>query len=328
VLAELATDGGLLPALHDGPYRRPDTGAEVTELVDLVHQFTAGRPLAHLARSGGTSRCPPHLEDWFAGTPLAGPRQRPASAVVRLHRDAGYAVLHDSGIHAILDFGPHGGAHGHRDKLALYLYPAAATDAGWQPDPGQVPYAHAALREHYAGTYAHPTFRVGTAEQASGTGQLVRCMPGSVTATASDAYPGIRARRHVGFGPGGILVDVLHVSADTPVSITCQLRPGVPVSYRRTGTALVSTWDGPPRLYGQHLCDVPASPLARPAPGTADDPQAALTWLDWTAQAAVAATFLSVYAVTDTVAALRLAAPGTLAITRTDGTTIEYDWED
>ncbi|WP_407111655.1 heparinase II/III family protein [Streptomyces sp. DSM 116494] len=77
--------------------------------------------------------------------------------------DAGFAVFRSAGVHALLDAGPHGGGHGHQDKLSLYLY--ADDGTAWQPDSGQVPYAHRNLRRHYASTFAHPTFRVDGTEQ-------------------------------------------------------------------------------------------------------------------------------------------------------------------
>ena len=110
VLTRLQTDSGLLPALHDGPYRSSDYDAELAEL-DLQPE----------ARSDGVTVFP----------------------------DAGYAIVRSHGLHAVVDFGAHGGSHGHRDKLSLYLY---GPGTAWQPDPGQVPYGHhvwrTLLRQH------------------------------------------------------------------------------------------------------------------------------------------------------------------------------------
>ncbi|TQM03090.1 heparinase II/III domain-containing protein [Pseudonocardia kunmingensis] len=82
VLRETVTPGGLVPSLHDGPYRRAEWDRELAEL-DM--------------------------------TPLPGPP-------VTVHADAGYTILRGGGLHAILDHGPHGGSHGHLDTLSLYLY--------------------------------------------------------------------------------------------------------------------------------------------------------------------------------------------------------------
>ncbi len=142
VLDTLTTSGGLLPALHDGPYDRPPAQYEMDELRELLPLLGAG-----------------------ANQP--GP--------VTVYPTTGYAVLRGSGLHAVVDFGPHGGSHGHRDKLALYLYGA---NTPWQPDPGQVPYAHRGWRQHYASTAAHPTFSVDGSTRRSAR---VTC---SVTTTA------------------------------------------------------------------------------------------------------------------------------------------------
>ncbi|HET6297432.1 MAG TPA: heparinase II/III family protein [Kribbella sp.] len=254
VLATLRTAGGLLPALHDGPYGRPGFDDELAELAKLI-----------------------------SGTP------RPAGVTV--FRDAGYAVLRGAGLHAIVDFGPHGGSHGHRDKLALYLY--GATSA-WQPDPGQVPYGHAGWRRYYASAAAHPTFSVDGMEQAECSGRLVDVSERSVTVECTDAFPGVVAQRRLTLTDDGLL-DELTIAAARPCRLTAHLRPAVPVEVRPGSTR----WGGDQVLVGEHSCDVPAEFAARPGPGPADDPQRVVTHIDWTAYDAAKATFRSRYRVED-----------------------------
>lgn len=334
-LAGLASPGGVLPELHDGPYRRPATAAEVAELGHLATQFThsthfpttdlahpgppatdlphTSPPVGELAHSGPlaavtgralkeaaegqhpslTRRLP--LDGWFRGEP------RKAREPMRLFRDAGIAVVRGGGVHAVLDFGPHGGSHGHHDKLALYLY---GHTTPWQPDPGQVPYAHERWRVHYAGPSAHPAPGVVGVDPAESTGTLVQptadaaTTPGAedvVTATCADTYPGAVLTRTV-IGTPDYLLDLCTVTAaGTPL---LRLRPAVPIDVTQDGDLAVTRWRGEEELRGLHLATAPATLQAAPGPGTADDPQRALTHLDWVAHEPGEITFCSVYQAT------------------------------
>lgn len=264
VLATVSTIGGLVPALHDTPYARPDTDAEYAELWALVVE---------------------------RGWATANPRQ-----AVTVYRGVGYAVLRGSGIHAIVDFGPHGGSHGHRDKLALYLYGAATA---WQPDPGQVPYGHASWREHYASTSAHPTFRVDGAEQAECAGTLLRADESGVEVAVDDAYPGVRAIREVSI-EDSVLIDRLTVACERPRLVEFALRPDVPLTVRSDGPVLRTSWAGTETLWGEHVCGAADTRLSvAPGPGPADDPQRTRTHVNWIVPDAVEVTFTSTYRVTE-----------------------------
>ncbi|WP_285564108.1 MULTISPECIES: heparinase II/III domain-containing protein [unclassified Streptomyces] len=296
VLASIATRGGILPALHDGPYLRAPLALEWLELVALAQQLVpsaaldavAGRARAELgAGDDGLDR---ELGGWFTGPPLA---ERPAPGALTLFTTAGYAVLRVAGVHALLDFGPHGGSHGHRDKLSLYLY---GDTTPWQPDPGQVPYAHAEFRDLYASTEAHPAFRVDGLEQAECTGALLGSDDRSVTAEVTTAYEGVRGVRRIAAGEG-YLVDLLTVTADESRRITAQLRPGTALDVQVQAAGPVrTTWYGDETLHGWHThrADVPVRPVTAPGPGPADDPQRMRTRVDFTADTG-RVTFASVY---------------------------------
>lgn len=331
VLAAIATPGGILPALHDGPYLRAPLALEWLELAALAQQLVpsaaldtvAARARAELGTADdGLDR---ELGGWFTGPPLP---ERAASGALTLFTKAGYAVLRVAGIHALLDFGPHGGSHGHRDKLSLYLY---GDTTPWQPDPGQVPYAHDGFRDLYASTEAHPAFRVDGAEQAECTGALLASDDRSVAAEVTTAYEGVRGVRRIVAGTG-YLVDLLTVTADQPRCITAQLRPGtaLDVQVREAGAAR-TTWYGDETLHGWHThrAGVPVRPVSRPGPGPADDPQRVRTRVDFTADTD-RVTFASVYqaasagpAVTD----VQLDAEG-LTVGLADGSTARFLTED
>ncbi|MFE4795270.1 heparinase II/III family protein [Streptomyces sp. NPDC056708] len=332
VLATIATPGGILPALHDGPYLRGPLALEWLELVALAQQLVpspaldavAGRARAELgAHDDGLDR---ELGGWFAGPPLP---ERPAPTPVTVFPTAGYAVLHHAGVHALLDFGPHGGSHGHRDKLSLYLY---GNTTPWQPDPGQVPYAHAEFRDLYASTEAHPTFRVDGAEQAECTGRLLGWDGSCVTAEVTTAYEGVRAVRQVALGDS-YLVDLLTVAAEDERQLTAQLRPGVALDIQLQAAGPVrTTWYGDETLHGWHTHTPGAAvrPVTRPGPGPADDPQRMRTRVDFIAKSD-RIIFASVYqaasagpAVTD----VQLDGDGLLTVALADGSTARFRTED
>lgn len=284
----------------------------------------AGRARAELgAHDDGLDR---ELGGWFAGPPLP---ERPAPTPVTVFPTAGYAVLHHAGVHALLDFGPHGGSHGHRDKLSLYLY---GNTTPWQPDPGQVPYAHAEFRDLYASTEAHPTFRVDGAEQAECTGRLLGWDGSCVTAEVTTAYEGVRAVRQVALGDS-YLVDLLTVAAEDERQLTAQLRPGVALDIQLQAAGPVrTTWYGDETLHGWHTHTLGAAvrPLTRPGPGPADDPQRMRTRVDFIAKSD-RIIFASVYqaasagpAVTD----VQLDGDGLLTVALADGSTARFRTED
>ena len=255
VLRVLVTPAGIVPSLHDGPYRRAEWDRELAEL-DL--------------------------------TPAPA---RP----VTVHADVGYALLRGGGIHAIVDYGPHGGSHGHLDTLSLYLY-GDDSPSPWQPDPGQVPYGHAHWRRHYASTAAHPTFSVDGLDQAECTGELVGAGGDEVTVACGRAYPGVRAVRRVALAPDGALLDELSVTSDRPRRIAAHLRPDVPLQVRVGPDGSAATvWSGEAVLHGVHTATGPARFVVRPGPGPADDPQRTRTHVDWVAEDATDVTFRSIY---------------------------------
>lgn len=251
VLMALRAPGGYLPATHDTPYLRAGCDAELAEL-----------------RLGE-----------LVGEPI------------RVFPDGGYAVVRHAGIHAVLAFGPHGGSHGHYDKLALNLY---GPTEHWQSDPGQVPYAHKAWRNYYASTAAHPAFRVDGAEQQACTGELVSQSADEVVVACDQAYPGVRAVRTLRLADGE-LVDELRLSSATEHRYELLLRPGTDCQYRPSQTGFETTWGRTELLHGRHECDQPAELFVHPGPGPADDPQRVVRQAEWLVAAASEVTFTSRY---------------------------------
>jgi MYXO-CTERM domain-containing protein len=134
-----------------------------------------------------------------------------------LFPDAGYAVLRagagDDEIYLALDFGPHGGWHGHLDKLGFVLF---ARGAVLGVDPGTQSYAAPTHETWDRVTIAHNTVVVDGASQAESQGQLHRfaALPGisAVTADGGGAYESAALTRTVIVSEGHV-IDSFHVES-------------------------------------------------------------------------------------------------------------------
>lgn len=148
-----------------------------------------------------------------------------ARFVSKLHPDAGYAVLRtdpweavDKGVlpsnYLALDFGPHGGGHGHPDKLSFSWW---ANGQLMAPDAGCIAYGNPMHDGYYRQTLAHNTLVVDGASQRPCTGKLLFFAAegnlGLVGAAADDAYPPVRFSRILAVS-GSRVID-LTLASDT-----------------------------------------------------------------------------------------------------------------
>ena len=143
---------------------------------------------------------------------------------------------------AHLDYGPHGGAHGHPDKLSVILYGLGTLLA---PDPGSLAYSVPLHAEWYRQTIAHNTVAVDLESQipASGTCTLFHSEPGFAIAQArcdTATTSGVRMRRTVLLAPD-FMVDVFDVDSTVPHTwdwawhnVGVQV-PAMPTTLRTTG---------------------------------------------------------------------------------------------
>ncbi len=185
-----------LPATNDGWFEAAEPGfvARHAPLYELACAFW-GEPahaalLARLYAGGETRRSVEAL--------LFGPDALPAPAAIRLgsivQDPSGYAVLRggagDRERWLLLKYGPHGGGHGHPDKLALDLH---AFGRPLSPDLGTPGYGIPLNKTWYRHTLAHNTVLLDGAAQPMATGELVRFVPpadgGFGVADARVAWP-------------------------------------------------------------------------------------------------------------------------------------------
>lgn len=204
-LAELADDQGVLPALHDGPMERLPYAREIAEVAELGLSHYAVEGLVPILReayrqmgSPDGSRC--GLEALLYGATkaikhstfakLRDSKLWPASGFV-IGRQA------DNPLSFLVDFGEHGGAHGHLDKLHVTLMHQERT---LTPDFGVVPYG-SSLRPWFGETASHNTVSLGGKSQAEHTGSCL-CFEQTEASTyawlqSDGAYADCRMDRHL-----------------------------------------------------------------------------------------------------------------------------------
>lgn len=131
----------------------------------------------------------------------------------------GAAVLRqgrgEEALYVHLDYGPHGGAHGHPDKLAVIFF---ALGRQLAPDPGALKYSAPLHPQWYKTTFAHNALCVDGKSQKDAEGELTlfHSEPGFAVARArcDEAYPGVRMERTVVL-TGRYLVDVVRADSDS-----------------------------------------------------------------------------------------------------------------
>jgi hypothetical protein len=133
---------------------------------------------------------------------LFGAETIPSQGLLKLssevYPDAGYATLRGdaSDLTGVMKFGPHGGPHGHFDKLSDVIY---ANGKMLSVDPGTQYYGLPLHNEWDKMTVAHNTIAVDEGQQAAATGKLLswQATPEftAVIADAGPAYSGIDLRR-------------------------------------------------------------------------------------------------------------------------------------
>ena len=131
--------------------------------------------------------------------------------------DSGFAALRRGANQVSLKYGPHGGPHGHFDKLGISVFGAGRS---LSPDLGTPGYGIALNDTWYRHTASHNTVLVDGERQEPGEGRLIRYEDGERFQAAdaevrwtSGAYAGVRMRRAVLLGDEYIL-DLFLVEAE------------------------------------------------------------------------------------------------------------------
>ena len=113
-----------------------------------------------------------------------------------IFNDAGFALLKYKDKTAVLKYGPHGGIHGHPDKLSISLHNGVKEVIS---DLGTSAYGVPDYMEWYRKTLAHNTVVVDGQDQEADTGSVIEFSPdknGVVISASSDkAYSGVHMQR-------------------------------------------------------------------------------------------------------------------------------------
>ncbi|HEX3815570.1 MAG TPA: heparinase II/III family protein [Mycobacteriales bacterium] len=209
----------------------------------------------------------------------------PPRVLRTVHPASGYAVLSDADRFLLVKYGPHGGGHGHPDKLQLDL---SAFGVRTAPDAGSPAYNSPLQGPWFRQTLSHNTVLLGEESQPEAEGRLLRYVdpatspvglvdvevgwpidageqgrPGSWLREPRrrhvPAYAGATLRRIVLWkpGPDSYFLDVVLVDAaqDVPVDLMWHHR-GVLVE---PATLRTAEWAAPAEAYGflDDVADLP-----------------------------------------------------------------------
>ncbi|MCL1856737.1 MAG: heparinase II/III family protein [Kiritimatiellaeota bacterium] len=138
----------------------------------------------------------------------------------------------DSPVTVIMDFGQHGGHHGHPDKLNLLVY---ADGAELFPDTGRLTYRCPEYETWARQTIAHNTVVINGKSQKPDHGRITHYAYSNnahtVTAESTGAYPGVTLRRTLTLHDDGTLHDRFDVESPAPLdTIELPLHSMLPVT--------------------------------------------------------------------------------------------------
>ena len=208
--------GGVLPAFNDsGTANVLGYGA----MYEVAYaRWGDPRHLLPIMRTGRKS-----LETLLFGAKLGEAEEFELGS--RVFPAAGYVILRSGEVGAgaerhlpenylAFDYGPHGGGHGHPDKLGFVLYGKRALLA---EDPGCIAYGNPAHGGWFRQTVSHSTVVVNGESQKPCTGTLQFAAFGDdislCSARADDAYPGVKLRRTLAL-IGDRVIDVFLCEAE------------------------------------------------------------------------------------------------------------------
>ena len=204
---------GTMPGLNDSGRAR--FGSWQTMVYDYGY-LRYGDP-RYAAVVNGTQRQMHASEGIFAPTRLYEklPEAASVSYGSTLFQGLGLAILRDDSRYALLKYGPHGGVHGHYDKLNLVLFAGRTGAAGDEMggEPRFHPYEDPLHGEWTVQTVAHNTMTVDRRSQTAAEGRvlLFEDTPAVKLARAecATAYPGVLLDRTVVVTPDA-LIDLFH----------------------------------------------------------------------------------------------------------------------
>lgn len=126
------------------------------------------------------------------------PASEPMSQPGFRFEDAGFAVLRSAQATVVMKYGPHGGGHGHPDKLAISVHDGRKEILS---DFGTSAYGAPDYTQWYRKTLAHNTVTVDGRDQREVAGEFVSfgadSRGGWTEARATEVYPGVEMTRRI-----------------------------------------------------------------------------------------------------------------------------------
>jgi hypothetical protein len=210
--ADCAMEGGILPRFGD------DTGFSLAQNSAIME---TGWNATHESALAPFLSAKPIWETVLYGRAPLEIVSNVAPRLSVVYPQTGYAILHGAGsnrLSAAITFGPHGGYHGHFDKLSFVFY---GFDSELAVDPGRAlsqAYQLPIHKKWYRGTISHNTVLVDGQPQEPAGGRLDFFQQigdvSFVSVRCDEAYPGVSHRRLLALMPGRLLVADYLVSRD------------------------------------------------------------------------------------------------------------------
>jgi hypothetical protein len=212
------------PSLNDQGYKRSEVSTFPLEMAWAWYRDPTAASALRKRYAEGAKRKGLHLLKYGSDLPGGDEYVSPGSVDMP---GAGLAILRRGGVEGpcvMVEYGEHGGGHGHPDKLQLILYGLGQILC---PDLGTTGYGVPLHREWYKTTPGHNTVTIGGKNQQRTTGKLLAFQSDEHSAAtaveSTGAYPGWRLRRHL-LLTDGFLVDVFDVQGEKPDTVDWFLR--------------------------------------------------------------------------------------------------------
>jgi hypothetical protein len=206
---------GKLPAFNDSG--SPDL-YEQAYLYEVAYAYTSDPALLSVIEHGPRS----DREAFLFGIEHL-PRTSPPRLVSTVFPEAGFATLRSTknDLTVVMKFGPHGGAHGHFDKLNFVLFSQGKILA---VDPGTHPYGLPIHHEWDSMTIAHNTISVDHQRQSAATGKLLNWRVG-------DDWAAVRADAGAAYATAHLQRTILLTSNYVLIVDHCESADGQPHTY-------------------------------------------------------------------------------------------------
>ncbi|MFB3883592.1 MAG: heparinase II/III family protein [Thermodesulfobacteriota bacterium] len=207
----LALPSGELPALNDSTLGRT---LSYPDLYELAYCWYGDSLFAQHLQNIYQNKDRNGLRSLLYGKPELEKPTIPSPIPSANLTSSGVAILRRENTYVLLKYGPHGGGHGHFDKLHFIL----AQGPVWlSPDLGTTRYGLPIYEGWFKQTLSHNTILVDQKRQKEASGSLSAFRPSApvpwMKASVDNAYPGVHLERSLYLGDNYLVIfDRIHSS--------------------------------------------------------------------------------------------------------------------